>query len=170
MNNLNLEFYLPTELWVLIFDKINYHYKGIPLHIKFVCKSWYDIFIHIPKFTKIERDYCTSIASNGYLELLKWAKQNGYPWNQYTFANICKYAAKYGHLEMLKWAKLNECWWNKYICSKAAYGGHLEILKWARKNECPWNEYTCSNAAKNNHLEVLKWARKKGCPWNENTK
>ena len=51
---------------------------------------------------------CRVIAKNGYLEVLKWARQNGYPWNSDT----CIYAAYNGHFEILKWARLNGCPWD----------------------------------------------------------
>ena len=37
-------------------------------------------------------------AENGHLEVLKWARANGCPWNEET----CRAAASSGHLEMLK--------------------------------------------------------------------
>ena len=107
----NLEFYLPTELWILIFDKISYNYDGIPLHIKFVCKSWYNIFKYtqkfsqLKKFPKLKEDYCISLISDGYFNLLKWAKQKGCPLVELT----CDYAAKYGNLEILQWTRENKC-------------------------------------------------------------
>ena len=108
MNNQTIEFYLPTELWVLIFDKITYNYEGIPLHIKFVCKSWYDIFKYTQKFSELQKNYCISIISNGYFNLLKWAKQKGC-----LLVETCYYAAKYGNLEILQWARKNKCPWDK---------------------------------------------------------
>ena len=174
MDNLNLEFYLPTELWILIFEKIKYNYENkfyennftcIPLHVKFVCKSWYAIFKQIPKFAKNKGDFCATIAFNGNLNLLKWAKLNEFNWN----AKTCSKAARGGHLEIVQWVRLNGCPWNENTCSSAAFNGHLEILQWARFNGCPWDRYTCSFAALNGHFELLKWARENGCPWDKNT-
>ena len=44
-------------------------------------------------------------ALNGHLEVLKWARENGCPWDSFT----CSYAALNGHLEVLRWAKENGC-------------------------------------------------------------
>ena len=44
-------------------------------------------------------------AENGHLEVLKWLRENGCPWNEWT----CKNAAGNGHLEILKWARENGC-------------------------------------------------------------
>ena len=54
-------------------------------------------------------------ASGGHLDILKWLRENGCPWNGYT----CAYAAMNGHLEVLKWARENGCPWNEvymFIC------------------------------------------------------
>src|SRR5271165_4484675 len=95
---------------------------------------------------KFNKNYAFFIAAqNGWLDLLKWAKQNGCDWNSST----CSIAAHNGHLEVLKWARENGCKWNSLTCSNAAENGHLEVLKWARENGCDWNSYTCSYAARN---------------------
>jgi hypothetical protein len=108
---------------------------------------------------------CASAAFNGHLETLKWARENGCPWNEWTCAN----AAKNGQIETLKWARENGCPWNEVTCTYAAGYGHLETLKWLRENGCPWDEVTCRYAAENGQIETLKWARGNGCPWNELT-
>ena len=66
--------------------------------------------------------------------MLKWARENGCPWNKYT----CEGAAKGGHLEVLKWARENGCPWDAWTCEWAADGGHLEMLKWLHENGAPW--------------------------------
>jgi len=46
---------------------------------------------------------------------LKWARENGCPWNE----NTCSLAAINRHLEVLKWARENGCSWNEF--AKATY-------------------------------------------------
>jgi hypothetical protein len=105
---------------------------------------------------------CSIIAVYGYLEVLKWARENKYTWNLWT----CTNAAEGGHLEVLKWARENECEWNRETCFWAANNGHVEVLKWARDNDCHWDSHACFLAAANNgHLEIFKWARENGCEW-----
>ena len=94
---------------------------------------------------------CEYAAQEGHLGVLRWARQNGCPWNEET----CAYAARGGHLEVLLWARLEGCPWNEWTCAYAARGGHFEVLKWARESDCPWDEETCAYAARNGHLEVL---------------
>jgi len=76
---------------------------------------------------------CRCAAWGGHLETLKWARENGCPWNEDT----CTGAAYSGQLEALQWARENGCPWNEETCWAAAKGGHLEVLQWARENGCP---------------------------------
>ena len=123
-----------------------------------------------PKCSKSSNDICDVAAKNGHLKCLKWARRNGYRWDEET----CAFAAKYGHLDCLMWARCSQnakeaCPWDEWTCSWAAKEGHLKCLKWARRNGCPWDEDTCAYAAKYGHLDCLIWARKHGCPWDEKT-
>ena len=54
-------------------------------------------------------------AKGGHLEVLKWARENGCPWDVGT----CACAAEGGHLEVLKWARENGCPWNEGTCACA---------------------------------------------------
>ena len=98
-------------------------------------------------------------AKNGNLNCLKYAHENGCPWNKDT----CHYASQNGHLNCLKYAHENSCSWNEKTCRRAAYNGHLDCLKYAHENGCKWNKNTREYAAKNGHLDCLKYARDNGC-------
>ena len=121
---------------------------------------------HLRGLLENDNYLCPAAAKGGHLEVLKWLRENGCPWDEET----CRYAAYGGHFEVLKWARANDCPWDKTTCTRAAEGGQLEVLKWARANGCPWDEDTCAYAALNGHLELLKWARANGCPWSEETR
>ena len=54
--------------------------------------------------------------------MLKWARENGCPWNEWT----CTYAAKGGHLEVLEWARENGCLWDEEMCTIAALEGYVQ--------------------------------------------
>jgi hypothetical protein len=111
----------------------------------------------------LKHDLCRKAAKKGHLSILKWARENGCPWDEDT----CSFAAEKGHLEVLQWAHANGCPWDEDTCSFAAANGHLSILQWVRKNGCPWDKWTCTRAASGGHLEVLQWAHTNGCPWDE---
>jgi hypothetical protein len=88
----------------------------------------------------LDEDICLLAARFGHLEVLKWARKNGYICDESTYS----LAAREGHFEILKWFKENNCPWNELVCMEAAKGGHLSILQWARENNCPWNGWVCS--------------------------
>ncbi|KAL6053546.1 Replication factor A/ankyrin repeat domain-containing protein, partial [Balamuthia mandrillaris] len=92
--------------------------------------------LHNPGLTRDSTKICTAAAASGNLDLLHWARDNGYSWDQAT----CAAAARNGHLEALKWARENGCPWNIKTCTAAAEHGHLEVLQWLRKKRCPWGK------------------------------
>ena len=50
-------------------------------------------------------DLMHEISKNGFLNLMKYAHENGCPWN----ATTCSFAAQNGHLDCLKYAHENGC-------------------------------------------------------------
>jgi hypothetical protein len=97
---------------------------------------------------------CSGAAAGGHLEVLKWARDNGCPWDEET----CSEAVESGHLEILKYLRSQGCPWDAWACLIAAEGGHLEILKWIYEQGDPWSRQVYTRAAYNGHLEILKWA------------
>jgi len=71
---------------------------------------------------------CAKTAENGNLNILKWVRENGCPWNSST----CIKAASGGHLEILKWAHENGCPWDKEGCIRHAKK-YPEIISWIKK-------------------------------------
>ena len=65
-----------------------------------------------------------SIARTGDLTALKLARQNEYPWDEWT----CSNAAKGGHLEVLQWARENGCPWNERTCRYAIVEAIVEAM------------------------------------------
>ena len=70
----------------------------------------------ITKILILFEDTCSNAAKNGHFECLKYARENGCPWNAVT----CSNAALNGHLECLKYAHKNGCPWDEKTCSEAA--------------------------------------------------
>ena len=104
---------------------------------------------------------CAAAAGLGHLRRLKYAHENGCPWDK----RACEAAAEGGHLECLKYLHENGCLWDKSACQAAAEGGHLESLKYLHENGCPWDERACCQAAaEGGHLESLKYLHENGCP------
>ena len=135
---------------------------------------------------------CSDLASEGFINALKYAHENGCPWYNHGYGYTlyfrhlsclkyahengcplgnatCSNAAYNGDLDCLKYAHDNGFMWDEETCSEAAQRGQLDCLKYAHENGCPWNEKTCSNAARSGYLSCLKYAHENGCPWNETT-
>ena len=178
------DFYTPRSLLSYLRDSVAVRYGSVEILQLVTAKGC----------TCDNKDTCASAAENGHLDVLRWLRTKGCPWDECT----CIAAAAYGHLDVLQWARENGCLWHDETCSYAAQGGYLEVLQWARENGCPWDEesicehaalggkldvlqwlrttngcpwdeWTCSNAALGGYLEVLQWSREKGCPWDEST-
>jgi hypothetical protein len=61
------------------------------------------------------------------LEVLKWARDNGCPWDEET----CSSAAMAGELEVLKWARDNGCLLVVEDCLYyAEEADHVEVMNW----------------------------------------
>ncbi len=86
---------------------------------------------------------CELAAIKGSLECLRYAHENGCPWDSYT----CTLAARSGSLECLRYAHENGCPWGKAVCSAAAIWNNIECLKYARGNGCPWDWNACRRYA-----------------------
>jgi hypothetical protein len=48
---------------------------------------------------------CASAARSGFLDVLKWARSNGYPWDKKTYEN----ATSKNHWNVARWAVENGC-------------------------------------------------------------
>src|SRR5436190_9729238 len=122
-------------------------------------------YLNIVKWVKdnceLPNDACEIAAMNGHLGILKFLLENECGWNSFA----CSWAAFNGHLEIVKWVKENGYEHDKWICSSAAFNGHLEVIKWVKdnlKDNYLDNTSICLNAAINGHLEVIKWAKENG--------
>jgi hypothetical protein len=140
-----------------IYDYIRLNSNTI--NLSYLKEKFYDLpFLDELEILSYKYLVCSEAAKKGYLHLLKYAYENGCPWNE----NTCSNAALNGHLDCLKYARENGCPWNEKTCSNAALNGHIDCLKYAHKNKCLWCQTTCSKAAKNGHLDCLKYAMENG--------
>ena len=105
------------------------------------------------------------LASNGYLDCLKYAHEQGCPWDKLATTN----AASKGHLDCLKYAHEQGCPWTASATSRAASNGQLDCLKYLHEKGCPWNISTTRSAAANGQLDCLKYLHEQGCPWTRST-
>lgn len=88
-------------------------------------------------------------AYHGNLEIMKYAHENRFIWDEDT----CIYAAKKGHLECLKYAHENGCSLHEDTCGNISEIG------------CEWDIRICENAAENGHLHILQYCYNEGLEW-----
>ncbi|SPN79600.1 Ankyrin repeat-containing protein [Cedratvirus Zaza IHUMI] len=106
----------------------------------------------------VPSDVCKHAAFHGQMEILQWAHEKEFYWNEDT----CELAARGGHLEILKWCREQGCRWDEETCFMAAHFRHLDVLEWALDNGCPCDERVCMYAARGGHLDVLIWCIERG--------
>ena len=99
-------------------------------------------------------------AKNGNLDILKWLKRNGCPWNEDTFTA----AATHGNLENMKWLKKNGCHWKENTFYGAVENGNIENMAWLKENNCPCKGTTFYLAVKGGNIETINWLKDNGCP------
>lgn len=140
-----------------------------------------------------DADMAAKMARHGANESLRWAYNQGMPWDeragtaagkhghletlQMLIANhapinakaIVRTAASHGQMHVLEWIMLDgarcEVALDELMCSGAARNGKLDALQWLRARHCPWGALTIADAAAGGHLHVIEWARANGCPW-----
>jgi hypothetical protein len=147
----------PQDIWIEIVQRMDTLTTTVFYFVSSGCRDC--VKRKILKKNKV----CSLTASRGYLDLLKWCRMNGCPWD----LRVCLYSANEGHLETLKWCMANIYPWNDsiYLTSECV----SELSKWCNENGCPWNVNVCSFAASGGHLDVLKWCRYVGYSWHEST-
>ena len=75
-------------------------------------------------------NFCQRAAEYGNLEMLKWAREIGSPWDK----NTCQSAVINNHLKVLKWARFNDCPWKRDKCIQLAKDkNHFQIVAWMEK-------------------------------------
>lgn len=81
---------------------------------------------------------CEAAAACGNLDVLKWARSQGCPWDYTT----CLAAARNGHLHVLIWARAEGCRWKKSVFQGALDHYNHHINKWMLQNgyRCDKNE------------------------------
>ena len=60
---------------------------------------------HAAGAPSVGTDVCCSAAGEGHLHVLRWARENGFPWD----SNTTTFARDAGHTECLEWALANGC-------------------------------------------------------------
>lgn len=115
---------------------------------------------HGVKKTPITFSFMKHVVGCGYLEIVKWATDDGY----YFGARLSAHAAKCGQLYVLQMLRERGCYVDATTCANAARYGHLDVLKFARLHGCPWDQRTLLYAKRKGHQHVVEWALQNGAP------
>lgn len=73
----------------------------------------------------------------GHLDVLKWAREHGAPWDEKTCYHAASYAAVTGQLDILQWARDNGAPWDHKIWQHGWIGRNGELTDWLRQNGAP---------------------------------
>lgn len=112
-----------------------------------ICKQCFDLAFSTASNAP---DVCHAAASNGHLECLRHAHENGYAWNEQT----CHASAINGHLDCLKYAHQHGCALEEYLCSEIQ---DARCLIYAVKNGCcPWVKTWLEVAQDIGHADCYK--------------
>ena len=90
---------------------------------------------------------CIYAASNGHLDCLKYAHENGCPF--LLDINICD-------SDVNNFIYRDDIFYDN-SCLAAAENGHLDCLIYAHESGCPLDENTFKKAAFNGHIDCLKY-------------
>jgi hypothetical protein len=121
----------------------------------------YEFILEMKEFNSVDGlKLCEWAAKKRNLNILKYAREDGYPWNR----DVTYWAAANGDLNILKYAHENGCPWDEGTTANAVQGNHLEVLKWLHENGCPWDYSSWDNAKENENEEIIDYLTKNGCP------
>ena len=87
--------------------------------------------LHQRGHVEFKKYLCEAAVQYGLLKVLKWLRENGFPWDDQT----CAEAAQGGHLEVLKWLRANDgCLLDSRTVLWAGKAGKLKTMQWALAN------------------------------------
>ncbi|GFH53258.1 hypothetical protein CTEN210_09734 [Chaetoceros tenuissimus] len=146
----------------------------------------------------VDESTCTEAAKHGSLETLKWARSEGFPWNEDTFReavtreetdlsliqycidNHCPFNAEHVYdyafcfpvketIPILEILHKNGISFTTNACAKASSKGDLTSLKWLMDRGCPSDERVCNEAVREDNYKILVYAHRNGCPLSKET-
>ena len=129
---------------------------------KFVESCSIEQFLYLEDIINRE-NICKIAAIKGNLEILQWAYNNKYSYDNCNWRLVCKN----GHLEILKWAFANNILKTSY-CHTTFPSITESPLKFnfpiQQITHIVPNSFICDEAKENNHFEILEWAQKNNFP------
>ena len=115
----------------------------------------------------IDDIYLDISAEYGHLDIMKWLRANGCPFEYEPFSyNTFEHAVINGNLVNMKWLLEIGCPFGENAFPYAAENGNLENMKWLLENGCPFGKATFHSAVINGNQDNIDWLIANGCPQN----
>lgn len=122
-------------------------------------------WLRTKKHCPVGNHECLCIIKSGNLPMLKWARENGYPFLHFTL----NFRIQEKHFECVEWAVDHGCPWVQNAMYMAFQSGNFNVVRWLHEKGCPWpEELDITFDIKIEHCMILEWALKRGCPWPKN--
>ena len=115
---------MATYLAVLSPDLRQHFYSGLNEEFQWILSNVNEFKKCYP--TPSNKNVCEYIAKQGSIDLMKWARDEGCPWN----IHVPYKAAHHGHIALLTWLSDNSCPISYRAAHAAAKGGHIHIIEW----------------------------------------
>ncbi len=96
----------------------------------------------------------SSIAKCNYIGILRWVRQDGCPWDNWT----CELTARNGNLKLLKWLRKGGCPWGNWTLTYTTSWDRWRVLQWAINDGYP--RYTRGIVGNIRNEELMKWKNK----------
>ena len=155
----NLVLNLPSELLSLVVSFLN---PSTLFSLSYVSQLLYTKYKpdHLVMLPLDKRYVMNDAISNGYIDLVKWLRENGCHWNQNTF----NAAVNKGNLTILNYLRENHCPWGSFAYVKAVINKRFDIVKWLYSNGCPMDYRACMWAGLMHQIEMSRWLHEKRFP------
>ena len=107
------------------------------------------------------------------MKIIKWGRENGYPWNQITDnktqeeadSETLLEASLKGHGRIVRWCYHHGCPGIKRVANMAAGSGKVNLMKWAVKYGSHLTDDALVIACQNGRRFTILWALASGCHW-----
>jgi hypothetical protein len=109
-------------------------------------------------------DTCERATTGGYLDTLRWLRDNGCPWN---VREVSIAAAYFGYTSILDYLEEQGEVLDAELLTDALYkagsGNELQVAQWLRQRGAEWPAVLYHSKYDKWSSELLAWARSEGC-------
>lgn len=111
-----------------------------------------------------QREVCETLVMTGDLVSLKFARSEGFEWDDEA---ICRIAVASQQIHVLQWAIKNGCPLSLNVFRCAVSHPNIEVLEYLKSVGCPWDHTIVSAAFELKQWQNLRWLIENGCEFLE---